>query len=327
MSNRYEPEDGTPEARVAEALRSGLLQGVASPAGSDEARLFEAVRLLRDDYVASAAVPDADASSRMLTGIRESMQRGRRAPSPRARLADVARWVLPRPASVAVAAVVVIAIAMVVLRLPGGRVVAESGAETIAYEAPDGSIVTLRPHSRLIATGDDGARSYELLGEAHFAVARDVARPFTVKAGEGRVQVLGTVFTVGSWGRTVRVYVDEGSVRFEGLETGSSLDLTAGVGSELVDGRPIITARLDRAAALDWMEGALVLDSQAFGDVIAEIRQHFAVRIDFPRELESERLTGRILLPDVDQALLDLGIVVGGEFVRTGPSEFRFERD
>jgi transmembrane sensor len=327
MSNRYEPEDGTPEARVAEALRSGLLQGESSPAGSDEARLFQAVRLLRDEYLASAALPDADASSRMLAGIRAGMERTRRVPSPAIRLADVARRVLLRPAWVAVAAVVAVAIAVVVLRLPGGRIVAESGSQALAYEAPDGSVVTLRPHSRLIASGDEGERSYTLIGEAHFAVARDAGRPFSVVAGDGRVQVLGTVFTVGSWGRTVRVYVDEGSVRFEGLGTGSSLDLAAGVGSELVDGRPVITARLDRAAALDWMEGALVLDSQALGDVIAEIRQHFDVRIDFPRELEAERLTGRILLPDVDQALGDLGIVVGGEFVRTGKDTFRFERD
>jgi len=323
MTDRYESEDRSPEARVAEILRSGSVHADGPSADPATADLLRAVELLRDRYQSSATLPDRAASARMLEGIRKSMHRPRRESSLLRRLVGAARLVPLRPALVTAAAVVAVAVVVVVFWRPAGTVVAESGAIALVYDAPDGSTVTLRPHSRLT---EHGSRTYELSGEAFFEVARDEAHEFTVRADGGMVRVLGTRFTVGTWGRSVRVFVDEGSVRFTGSATGASLDLVAGESSALVEGRPVLTASFGREAAMDWMNGALVLDSQPLADVIDEISQHFAVRIDYPSEIGTERLSGRILLPDLDQALTDLGIVVGGEFVRTGPDSFRLER-
>ncbi len=323
MSTRHDSADRSPEERIAKILFSGLEHAEWPRAGSAEEELLRVLTGLREDYVAVGRMPDAAASARMLARVRDSMSGRHRKEGLLARLTGTARGWVPRPAWAAVAVAAVAVVALLMLRLPARSVVAESGSISVVYDAPDGTVITLRPHSQLVR---DGERSYVLEGEAYFDVARDESRPFTVAADDGVVEVLGTRFSVSGWGPTVRVFVDEGRVRFRGVVTGHAVELVEGEGSELVDGSPVLDAGFGRAAALDWMDGALVLDSQPLGEVVAELRQHFGLHIEFPPELEANRLSGRILLPDAEQALRDLGIVVGGEFVRTGPDTFRFER-
>lgn len=323
MDDRYETEDSSPEARIAAVLSAGIERIQVPPADSREAELLRVLRLARADYVSTARMPAVDASNRMLAGIRAVMERERGRETVAHRIAKWTRILGHRPAWVVAAALVFLAVALAVLLTPRGDVVAESDAVVVVYSGSDGSVITLRPHSRLI---DVGERAYRLEGEAYFDVVRDEDHAFNVAAGDGLIEVLGTRFSIGTWGERVRVFVDEGSVRFSDKESGASLDLVMGESSELVDGRPVPTERIGRAAALDWMNGSLVLDSQLLGDVVSELGQHFDIRIQLPPDLEDERLTGRILLPNADQALLDLGIVVGGEFVRTGPAAYRFER-
>jgi transmembrane sensor len=55
-------------------------------------------------------------------------------------------------------------------------------------------------------------------GSARFSVAPDPTRTFRVLAGDVTVTVLGTVFTVGYEGQSVRVQVERGRVRVNGPE-------------------------------------------------------------------------------------------------------------
>jgi transmembrane sensor len=78
---------------------------------------------------------------------------------------------------------------------------------------PDGSVVLLNTNSQIKVDYSDEYRDIRLLqGEAHFTVAPNAARPFRVYAGHGRVQAVGTAFSVYLKGNTVDVTVTEGKV-------------------------------------------------------------------------------------------------------------------
>lgn len=62
---------------------------------------------------------------------------------------------------------------------------------------PDGSTIYLNTNSQVKVDYGEGYRNIQLLqGEAHFDVVKQKQRPFRVYAGRGRVQAIGTAFTV-----------------------------------------------------------------------------------------------------------------------------------
>ena len=77
----------------------------------------------------------------------------------------------------------------------------------------DGSSVHLNTNSQIKVDYTEGYRSIHLLqGEAHFDVAENKAQPFRVYAGKGRVEAVGTSFTVYLRQEDVEVLVTEGKV-------------------------------------------------------------------------------------------------------------------
>ena len=77
----------------------------------------------------------------------------------------------------------------------------------------DGSVVLLNTNSQIKVDYNNEYRNIRLLqGEAHFTVAKSAARPFRVYAGNGRVQAVGTAFSVYLKDNTVDVTVTEGKV-------------------------------------------------------------------------------------------------------------------
>lgn len=111
--------------------------------------------------------------------------------------------------------------------------------ERIVLALPDASTLTLGPASRVAAHYTRRQRAIVLeRGEALFDVARDASRPFLIDAGQARLTVLGTRFTVNRLPGLVRVSVDHGTVR---LSAGSRPDdegallLHAGEVGELAD--------------------------------------------------------------------------------------------
>ena len=91
-----------------------------------------------------------------------------------------------------------------------GITVTVPGKDTL----PDGSVVTLAPHSKFIyapkLTGD--SRTISLEGDANFSVVSDPARPFVVLTGDIAVRVLGTSFLVRSGPDSTEVIVTTGVV-------------------------------------------------------------------------------------------------------------------
>jgi transmembrane sensor len=77
----------------------------------------------------------------------------------------------------------------------------------------DGSVVELNRGAELRVSFSAGERHIELSrGEAHFQVAKDPKRPFTVRAGTVTVRAVGTAFNVQRRTASVDVVVTEGTV-------------------------------------------------------------------------------------------------------------------
>jgi transmembrane sensor len=107
------------------------------------------------------------------------------------------------------------------------HVVTEAGGMK-KMELPDGSVIHLNANSSAEVRFTGNERRVELRrGEAHFAVAKDPARPFVVVAGDVVVRAVGTAFDVRREAHAVEVFVSEGKVRLDESTRGSSLLLAA----------------------------------------------------------------------------------------------------
>ncbi len=95
------------------------------------------------------------------------------------------------------------------------------GVEAITLA--DGSRVTLNTRTRARALINEQERKVWLEeGEAFFEVQPDPARPFVVAAGNDRITVLGTKFSVRHEGNRTQVTVLEGRVRLDRGDTGKA---------------------------------------------------------------------------------------------------------
>jgi transmembrane sensor len=194
--------------------------------------------------------------------------------------------------------------------------IVESGSSIASFEAPDGSLITLRPHSSLTElTREDGLLAYAIEGEAYFEVVHNADRVFRVHAGNGIITVLGTRFTARNTDRESRVYLQNGSVRLTSALTGESRILEpgfeAGIGE---DGTIAEPSALSPEEGTGWLYQQLNFVARPAERIFAELEHHFNIRIRYPDELAGETVTGRILLNDRQQALDDAGIALGGRF-------------
>jgi len=131
------------------------------------------------------------------------------------------RWSVPRAASIAVSVIVAVVIGVFLqTREPDSDpLLASNGlyatvvGQQETTKLADGSEVILNTNSQIRVDFSDAYRHvYLLQGEALFTVAKSAQHPFRVYAGSGRVEALGTAFSVYLKGEDVNVTVTEGRV-------------------------------------------------------------------------------------------------------------------
>lgn len=106
--------------------------------------------------------------------------------------------------------------------LPHRAATEAGGFKTVSL--PDGSIVALNADSAIEFDFTPAMRRLHLVrGEANFAVAKDAARPFVVRAGLVEVRAVGTAFNVRLESKAVQVLVTEGRVTVGDPVSGVSL--------------------------------------------------------------------------------------------------------
>ncbi|HWZ58751.1 MAG TPA: FecR domain-containing protein [Gemmatimonadaceae bacterium] len=257
-------------------------------------------------------------------------------PLPATRPARGVWWIAAAAAVITVAWGVSRQLAPVAPVLGTERVYATRAGERAVIQLSDGTRITLAPASHVTvsaAFNSGGARDITLDGEAYFAVAHDVRRPLTVRAGATVVRDVGTRFDVRSYGGdpAVRVVVAEGRVAFSAAAPAAMAApavLDAGTLAVLARGdtqRPHITAGVDTADYLSWAGGTLRFHDTPLATVVADLSRWYGADV----RLGDASLAARRVTADVgDQSLmraLDLmAPAVGARYERRGAAVVLF---
>lgn len=198
------------------------------------------------------------------------------AAAPRPALPRFSRW------RVAAGIVLAVALGAPLAWLAPGRTVRELATavgENRTVALADGSRVTLNTDSRLRADASRPRTVRLERGEAYFDIAHDAAHPFVVEAGDSRVTVLGTRFTVRREGDAVRVLVAQGRVRLAG--GGGAVELARNEEATARAGAIVRTAHSEAQTAqrLAWREGRIVFDGTSLAAAAAEFNRYNERRI------------------------------------------------
>lgn len=210
--------------------------------------------------------------------------------------------------------------------ISGPELVAESFGNIQEVELADGSIVKLRPYSKLYEESVSSNRAeYSIQGEAYFEITHNPNRTFSVITTRARVEVLGTKFILSDWGNTSNVFLQEGRIQFEALSSKNFIVLEPGQSSAITgqSDTPVLSDQ-DEDVYTDWLTEQLVFQNQSLSEVFSELEQHYNIQINRPASSNLETLSGTIQLDDLSYVLSDLEMVLGGTFIRTGTGEYRY---
>ncbi|MDV0439632.1 FecR family protein [Xanthomonas sacchari] len=188
---------------------------------------------------------------------------------------------------------------------PGPIVAATAPGQTRVLRLDDGSVLTLNGASRVRVQLRAQRREVALeAGEVFFDVAHDPQRPFQVRLGPARVQVLGTVFNLARDGATSELSVYSG--RVEIVNGAARQVLAAGMRIDTASTGLGALARFDPQAG-DWREGWL----QTAGIPLARLIERLNRRSPQPIVLADPALgalqvSGRFRLDRPEQTLMHL---------------------
>ena len=177
-----------------------------------------------------------------------------------------------------------------------------ANAEAIAYHLPDGTQVTLSPHSTL-SYQENQCRDVELEGCAFFQVKHDEEHPFDVRGERGHVRVLGTQFQVDERTDTPVVMVTSGKVFFSSKDTGKGILLTKGQQARLLMGadKPEMQG-ICRVNDVAWATHQLHFDNTPLAEVLQELSR-YANGKALTASAANKRLTGDFSTDSIQQAI------------------------
>ncbi|WP_294552125.1 FecR family protein [uncultured Bacteroides sp.] len=162
---------------------------------------------------------------------------------------------------------------------------------------PDGSNIKLNNRSKLIYPErfSKDSREVFLEGEAYFDVAHDKRHPFIVRAGELKIKVLGTKFTVNANSQMPQITATllEGSIDVadekKHMLMKPNQQLTYNVGS----GKMLLTEVANASRETRWTENIWVLSNTPLLDICQRLEQLFNVKfIIMNDELIGKSFTG-----------------------------------
>jgi transmembrane sensor len=185
----------------------------------------------------------------------------------------------------AIVVVVAIGLGLFAWNVPRPALYSTPIGVTAAVPLADGSKVTLNTDSEIRVAVTPTERHVALEhGEAFFEVVRDAARPFVVSAGDQRVVVVGTKFSVRRDGDDVRVVVMEGKVRVERDEAGAAPEiapLIAGSVARVSEGSVAVQERTmgQTQELLSWRSGYIVFHEASLADAAAEFNRYNTLKI------------------------------------------------
>ena len=184
-------------------------------------------------------------------------------------------------------------------QLPQLELSASAGQHELReLQLADGSELTLNLGSTVQVRYYRDRREVSLIaGEAYFSVAPDADRPFVVDAGAGRVEVVGTRFTVRRSRSALAVAVEQGHVAVQPGREGLALQqLLAGDSLEIdYQHGALRRSQLPTAEVGSWRDGLLVFRDRPLGELAQELSRYRgrSVQLD-GAGLAAHRLSGSL---------------------------------
>ncbi len=224
MNNRSSLPDHDLKSRAIEEQAAEWFGRYELGLTPDEERQF--LQWLEADERHGDAIRGMDETWEFLDGLKEIK---RRAPVPSAKAAILSFELKRRVWPLVLISAAAVAVILVAAKWSKGKAQLFQQAVTAVgemkkVELPDGSTVHLNASSSIDVRYTHDARRVQLLrGEGHFTVAKEVARPFVVTAGDVAIKAVGTVFNVRRESKSIEVFVTEGKVSLNDVAKGESL--------------------------------------------------------------------------------------------------------
>ena len=214
---------------------------------------------------------------------------------------------------------------------------AEKGGK-YSQELTDGSVVHLNTDTTVEVKYTQNSRTLRLLrGEAFFEVAHDASRPFDVYAGEGRVQALGTAFSVKLDRKSIDVIVTDGKVRFDRVEDVSEKTLDEVERSVKIDtpifmeaGQAMVLENeIQKVASIDevklkkefaWRNGQMIFSGGDTLEFAVEEMNRYSSKtiIISDPELRNYSVSGTFRSDNIDAILEALELAYGVKVIHAG---------
>ena len=173
----------------------------------------------------------------------------------------------------------------------GSRLLLDTGtAVDVAFSA-DSRVVRLRRGRILAVTAPDPAPR---------------ARPFIVETADGRVQALGTRFTVQRLAGSTLATVLEARVALHVADAGEAPILDAGQAARF-NRHGLIERHAAPPGGDAWITGMLVADNMPLGELVAELARYRAAPLACDPSAAALRISGAFPLRDTERALAALG--------------------
>jgi transmembrane sensor len=190
---------------------------------------------------------------------------------------------------------------------------------------PDGSRVVLDGNAQISVAMSDGLRRVTLsLGEAHFDVAKDPARPFIVAAGGVEVRAVGTSFAVRHDAATVDVLVTEGKVAvshataapaFAAAGSRVLVSLASGPAAAPLVAQPV--SKSEQGERLAWRLPQLRFSATPLSEAVGVFNRHASdsglARLALDPALAHLQVSGTLRADDLDSLLVllrnDFGLI------------------
>lgn len=185
---------------------------------------------------------------------------------------------------------------------------------------PDGSSVTLAPRASLIFKEQDGKRLAALEGQAFFDVKHG-ENTFAVEAGNLKVEVLGTSFTVNAEQEGAEsVAVATGRVRV----TADSQAVTLTKGETAVNKNGKLITKKQNNTKGDIKE--FVFNNTPLETAIKEIEKGMDVRIEMGKGLVDNRITTKLRTKSPEEAVAELAMLCNCQYEIVSSIHFRMHK-
>jgi transmembrane sensor len=185
---------------------------------------------------------------------------------------------------------------------------------------PDGSVVELRDNAEIAVTFTERFRRVALVrGAAHFAVARNPARPFIVSARGVEVRAVGTAFAVDSSAQAIEVIVTEGKVAVAALPAAGSQTegehkvlASISAGHRTVVQPDSVAAEVEKldedamGVSLAWRIPRIEFSKTPLAQVVAELNRHNRTQLVLADEPASHFEISGALRADRLDALVEM---------------------